>query len=294
MSRKFIISDMDLDGAMSYLLFKWYYKEPIPHKTCSITRFQEWFPAWYAKYSDSYDEIYILDLDVSQDHLELTDKDKVIIIDHHKSHVNNKSKYKKAKGQIVEESSCAKLIYNILSKDKNFKLDQYQQLLVALVDDYDSYTLTIPQSRQLNIVYWNFQNRLEKFETFFGYGFKGFTPDQQRYIKYHEAKVRETIKNAPHYVYEGKLFNKQFKIVAAFASNYINDVADHLIKDHGADCAIVVNPETDKVSMRRGHDDFDLLKFTNHFFEEGGGHEYATGAKISENFVTFTKLFQEI
>ena len=98
MSRKkktFIFTDVDLDGAMSYLLFLWFRKSHIPYITTRVNDFGGSFGGWL-KYHDQndYDNVYILDLDVS-DHIDLVDHKNVVIIDHHDSHVRNKHKYKK-------------------------------------------------------------------------------------------------------------------------------------------------------------------------------------------------------
>ena len=85
---KFIYTDMDLDGAMSYLLFLWFNNNKhIPYIATGVSDFNSSFTKWLSfRKSSKYSNIYILDLDISQDSIDLVDIDNVVIIDHHSTH----------------------------------------------------------------------------------------------------------------------------------------------------------------------------------------------------------------
>ena len=66
---------------------------------------------------DHYDRVFIVDLDLTPEQIELADRDNVVVIDTHKNHIKNKHLYKKAK-TILEgypdhgHQSTIDLIYN--------------------------------------------------------------------------------------------------------------------------------------------------------------------------------------
>ena len=291
----FIFTDCDLDGAGSYLMFKWFISDDIPYKIVRVNDFGAVFKNWYEKYQNKYDMIYILDLDVSQECLELVDKNNVTVIDHHKTHVENKHKYKHATAVVQEAPSCTKLLYGIFSKKYKVKLTDEQKLMVLYINDYDCYELKFPQSYNLNILYWNYQgDRLDKFLNDFGKGFQGFNDQQQNIILYNKNKFKSIInKLAVHVASNVPIGKLKYKLVSVFADSYVNEVADHIIKNYKADIGFVVNLKSKKVSLRKSKTcEVDLGKLATKLFNAGGGHEYAAGGMINEQFLNLTKLFK--
>ena len=244
---------------------------------------------------DEYDEIFVFDLDSSQDDAtrEFLDRKNVTIIDHHKCHVDNKHKYTNANIYIEEYTSCSKLLYKYFKNAKE-KLTKEQKLLIAMVDDYDCYELKIPQSYHLNIVFWNYQgDRLMKFLQDFGKGFYGFKDIQLSAIEFYKTKLNK-IKETVH-IYTGvvPINKKEYRFVSTFANECINDIADFIIKNYKADVGLVINTKSNKVSIRRSTDcDLDLSSFAEKLFTQGGGHAAAAGGIIDERFAVFSKLFK--
>ena len=191
---KFIYTDIDLDGAMSYLLFLWFNNNKhIPYISTQVGDFNNSFAKW-SKYRDmaKYNSIYILDLDVSQDSATLVDRDNIVIIDHHTTHVENKDKYNKAKHFIKEETSCCRHIYNLLHKQSDIKLTDQQKHLMLLADDYDCYNLKLKGSHELNLLFWNYQgDRIKKFVSDFSNGFSGFNADQLKAINFYKRGIKK-------------------------------------------------------------------------------------------------------
>ena len=292
----FIFTDIDLDGSMSYLLFRWFKNCSIPVITTRVNDFGKTFGGWLAQNNpEIYDIIYILDLDVSNECLDLVDLPNVVIIDHHDTHVKNKDKYKNAKAFIKHETSCAKLIYDLLHKKSDNKLTDQQKHLLLLVDDYDSYNLKLKGSHELNLLFWNYQgSKIHKFVSDFYDGFAGFNPEEQKIISFYKKKIQSIINEMP--IYEASIpINKaNRRVVSAFATSCINDVADHLIDKHNAEVSIVVNLESKKVSFRKSKScDVDLGKLAK-ALTGGGGHTFAAGGLVTEKFLTFTKLFKPV
>ncbi len=293
----YVFTDCDLDGAGSYLMFKWFVGDYIPYKIVRVNDFGEVFKNWYPRNKGKYDMIYILDLDVSQECLNLVDQENITIIDHHKTHVDNKHKYKKAKHVIQEYPSCTKLLYNIFSKKYKKTLTDEQKLMVLYINDYDCYELKHKNSYNLNVIYWNYQgDRLARFLDDFGNGFSGFSDDQKRTIQYKNDKFNSIQKNLDvHIANKVPIGEYKLKLVSVFADSFINEVADHIIQNYKADIGFVVNLKSKKVSMRKSKKcDVDLGHLAQKLFEAGGGHEYAAGGIINEKFMTFTKLFKPI
>ena len=293
--RIFIFTDCDLDGAGSYLMFKWFIKDYIPYKIVRVNDFPKIFEEWYPQNKDKYDMIYILDLDVSQEGLKMVDKKNVTIIDHHKTHVENKHKYKNAKTVIQEYPSCTKLLYNIFSKQYDRKLNDEQKLLVLYINDYDCYELKFPNSYHLNLIYWNYQgDRLARFLDDFHKGFNGFTDSQKNTILYKKNKFK-AIQNtlAIHQARNVPIGKNKYKLIAVFADSFINEIAEYIIQNYKSDIGFVINLKSKKVSIRKSKlCDVDLGKLATKLFDAGGGHEYAAGGLINDNFLTFSKIFK--
>ena len=92
-----VFTHHDLDGAVTYLVLKWFY--PNTDFEINIIRnvfeFRENYLNWCLKHKPTdYDQIFILDLDVSGNE-DLIDKDNFFIVDHHETH--EKAIYKHAK-----------------------------------------------------------------------------------------------------------------------------------------------------------------------------------------------------
>ena len=297
-SRKnnFIFTDIDLDGAMSCLLFQWISGRRTPYIATRVTDFRASFANWLKNNKlSSFHNVYILDLDVSNECLELVDKPNIVIIDHHDSHERNKHKYKHAKTFIQSTTSCSKLIYKLLHTQSKIKLTDNHKRLILLVDDYDSYTLQVPGSHELNSIYWNYQgNKVGKFMEQFESGFHGYTSDQKNIIQFYKNKIINVTSGLNVYEADVPFGKNVFRVVSTFADSCINDVADFIIKTHSADIGIVVNEKSNKVSFRKNKActaDLSVLAST---IAGGGGHEYASGGSICDKFALFSKLFKPI
>lgn len=293
-----IFTDCDLDGAMSYLTYTWFYG-PVPVTVCRVNDLLKSYKIWLKSHNpDEYDTIYFLDLDTSnnQELINLIDRENVTIIDHHTSHVENIDKYQKANQMVQEYTSASRLIYKIFSDTTDVQLTNDQKLLILLVDDYDSYKLEIPNSYELNVLFWNYTgDRLRKFVGEFGDGFSQFNDQQKNAIHFHKKKL-QNIKDSLQ-VFETQLPIKstKYKVVSTFANSCINEVADYIIKTYESDIGLVINTTSNKVSFRKSPDcDVDLAKLSQSMCESGGGHSFAAGGMLCDKFMEISQIFTPI
>lgn len=286
-----VFTDSDLDGVTSYLVFKWFHEGvKVDYCNTTIANFREDYTKWLSRNSvKDYDRIFVLDLD-TREHKDLVDTPQHFIIDHHKSHAEAEP-YKHAKAVVKIYSSACKLAYKAFKTLYNQDISDQQKKLVLLADDYDSYTHTVPTSKMINILYWNTQNRFESFVKTFYHGFAGFNFHQSNIIKQYQDEIEEIKRNLNLFEATITVQNLPTKIVSTFATKAINDVADYLLFDHKADIAVVVNMNTKHVSFRRSKQcNVNLIEMVQKICGDGGGHEYAAGASLTNSFLEFTKV----
>jgi oligoribonuclease NrnB/cAMP/cGMP phosphodiesterase (DHH superfamily) len=283
----FVVSHMDVDGVVSYMVLKWYFGRDLDVMFTTPQKFGDEFALWSKENFDKYDKIFILDLDVSENQ-ELVDFDKVVVVDHH---TTNDADYKNAKTKIEECTSAARLAYQMFSKLPNANFTRAQKALIAMADDYDSYTLKIPQSKELNILLFESQRKPFNFIEDFKDGYVGFNETQKNTITLHKRKLHKILDELKTFHNNIKIQDKLRHVVAGFASECINEVAEYLIKTYEADLAIVVNLSSGHVSFRKDNDkneDLDVSKVAQTLCE-GGGRAETAGGTITEAFQHFTK-----
>lgn len=289
----FVWTDADLDGAGAYVVMCWLYGKELPYKCSRISQATKQFAKWYEANGDKYDRIYVLDLDASGN-IEAFDHDNVVIIDHHKLHFERKGDYKKAKPLVKVYPSTTKLIYDLF-KDK-FNLTKYQKFFIALVNDYDSYTLDFKQSMQLNWWFWEVRgDRVKKVYEAFKDGFNGFDKFQQHIIEMFSRKVDRLLESCPKYVGSIEYDGETYKILGTELTEGINEVLHRLIQEYDVDIGFCYNENTNSLSFRR-HDNCTVpLHQLASDIANGGGHEAAAGGSPdTEEFIALTKSLKEV
>jgi len=294
MNRCVIFTDFDLDGVGSYLAFKWLTgindEDVIPLK---VSNLREKILSWLNHNTfESFDKVYFFDLDTTAIG-DLIDKPNVRIFDHHETHTYD---YKQAKAEVLVTTSCTKLIYNRL-KDKGNNLNNKQLELLALVDDYDSYTLKFEDSYKLNILFWYYNsNRLPYFAERFKDGFNGFTNPEKNLIKSYIRKFEKYYNDLRLYYAEIPIKDKTYKFISAFVDKHVNDVAHSILQKNKDNCDVVmmINSNNKRVYLRRQKEsDLNLGKFAEKVCD-GGGHKYAAGGTLTETVKTLSKNFQPL
>lgn len=287
-----VFTDNDLDGACSALLLKKLYSSANIDITEIVDRtFVGEAKAWFANNTKKYDKIYFTDLFIPDEIVELIDREDVVIIDHHQTQVEKKDRFKKAKVIIESYSSCALLIYDKFKKVLDSKTSSDVVKLVQIVDDYDNYTLKLPETLKLNAVF-HFYNKpkVDKFIASFEDGIREFNVQELNSIKLYFNKLKDEINKTE--LYTGTI--KGYTVIACFADFAINEVIHHVLKKTNADIGIVVIPSSKSVSFRKNKEtcDIKLNKLAEILCGEGGGHEYAAGGKMSDKFLEFTKTLK--
>ena len=281
-------TDNDLDGAGSALVIKWLYNEKA--KVFRINEVSESTITGKFKGAlgtlDHYDKVFILDLDLPVEAIELVDRKNVVVIDHHATHVKNKHLYKNAKVVVEEYSSCTGLIYEKFKAALTLSDDQQQ--LINNINDYDCYNIKNINALKLNAIHRNLNNpKAEKFIDSFFEGFREYTVLEKNSIKLYFKKFKEQIQNAQ--VFKGKI--KNYDVIATFGDYAINEVAHFLINKHSAQIGIVVNTKAKTVSFRRHKEcNVDVSILAKNLCN-GGGYAAAGGGALTEQFANLTKTF---
>jgi len=293
MKNIFVWTHHDLDGLASCLAIKWFHPgckfDYIP--TTGYT-FRRDFTQWLLKNRISdFDTVYIVDLDISENQ-DLVDEENVVIIDHHSTHVNNAS-YEFATNTVIEYSSAAKLIYKLYKTKTNIELTTPQKTLIALAYDYHSYNHEVEDSIILNSVFFATTNNFKTFMSLYEKGVTGFTQQQLNIYNIYQRDLKQTINDLKYFENKKlKIGKNSYHIIATSATGFINNIADHILDNYSPDIAIVVNPKTKHVSFRRNTKvDLDLGRLAE-AIADGGGHSYAAGGQITDNFLAFTKLLK--
>ena len=291
-SNQYIFTDCDLDGAGSYLTYQWASGvKDIPYTVCRVndllTRIKTFLQT---KKIEDYDQVLFFDLDTSTEEIrDLIDKPNVTIVDHHISNDTSTVKYEHAKLIVKDSTSTCRLIYTELNEHK---FSPEQKLFVALVNDYDSYQLKVPISKELNTVFWSYQgDRVQKLVRDFPQGFNGFNKFHDNIITIKRKELTNLLNSLEIYTGNIKTKKHEFKVASAVATTFINDVADYIAEKTSADVSMVVNTKSNKVSFRRraGADDVSMVKLAGMLTEESGGHEAASGGMLCDKFMVFTK-----
>jgi hypothetical protein len=284
----------DLDGAVSLLVFMW-------ARSNDTIEFEELYNTDYLEKLNKYVEktynppsTLILDMALREE-LTQFDSSNFTFIDHHKTSENFISKFKQSKIIHKEYTSNAKWMYKFMSKDLSH-LSKEQKYLVALADDFDSYTLQLPHSYDLNIIFWTeYKNKFSKFISDFKNGFKGFNQYQQNIIKLEkEAAQKEANKLSK---FEGiiNVGGIQKKTLAVIGEHFSSLVIDLIMKTYNPELFFFVNTKSERVNLRQNtkENPIDLGAFAEKICE-GGGHSYSAGGKITPLFMEISKNLKPI
>ena len=286
-------TDCDLDGAGSALLLKFLYRDKYTTfdikevRKDKINDFAGEFKGWYANI-DWYDKVFITDLYVPKEITELVDTEKFVIIDHHKTFVEEaKDRFKKAKTIIQLHSSTTDLIYN------KFKISEIQAFtsqhkeLIDAINSYDIYDLRTPTPIKLNSVFNSYNYpRVEKFIENFKDGLREFNIHEQNAVKLFFKQIKDQLQTTEYY--RGNI--KSYSVVSCFCNFAINEMAHFTLKKYNADIVILVNTVTNQVYFRKAKGCTAALDVLANKLCDGGGQEYAAAGHITDTFLNYTKL----
>ena len=280
----------DIDGIVSYLVLCWHLGKKIPYVATTPMRLEDDWIKWEKENSGSNSRLYFLDLDVSKIG-ESIDFPSTLIIDHHKTNIYP---FKKATAVIYDETSCAKQVHKVFFKDRNnTSLTNAQKTMIALADDYDSWTKATPLSEELNIVFHSLSNKVESFIEDYWDGFKPFDKFKSNTIFLYKKNRAEYLKTLKPFIGEIEMQGEPTKVAAVFSDKYISECCDHMFDKYNVDIAIAVMVGKKRIAVRRHPDNtkVDASKFVQRI-AGGGGHEAAAGGNLTEEFMEFTKMLK--
>ena len=284
----------DLDGVVSYLVTKWAHPGyKLEYKALTGFEIRQEMNEWMlANNFSDFEKVFFLDLDVSTI-ADLIDHENVILIDHHKSHVDAKAAkpiYTKSVPIIKEYPAACMLAYRVFRKLYDSKFTDAQKTLIIYGNDYDSYTHEFPEAKMLNVIFWNTHKSFDAFVENYANGFVPFTKEQVAIHRIYENEVANVLNNLS--VFQGGYADEDGEyrvIMATFADKHINDVADYLLGKYNVDVVIIANLKSKHVSFRR-HKDSDMkVQVLAKDIADGGGHEFSAGGTITNAFLEFTK-----
>jgi len=291
----FCFAHHDLDGVCTYLVTKWAHPGyTIEYQSITGFDIRKDITEWLLNHNISdYERVFFLDLDMSSV-TDLIDYENVILIDHHKSHVDA-MKYTKATPIVKEYSSACLLAYKIFRKLYNIQLDEAQKTMVIYGNDYDSYKHEFKESKMLNVIFWNTQKSFDTFANTYANGFVPFTKEQIAIHRIFENELAKTIESLQ--VFQGGHADEDGEyrvVIATFADKHTNDVADYLLSKYDTDVVVIANLKNKHVSFRRPKNGTMKLQIFAKDVADGGGHEYSAGGKINDAFMEFTKSLKPI
>ena len=285
-NKTIVFTDLDLDGACSYLIHCWYTQSKPKVVPLKVSTLREKFLGWLNNNKlEDFKEVYFFDIDTTEIK-DLIDKKNVTVFDHHKTHADD---YKVAEFYIDHDApSCSKILYrhyDNISLSTNLTVEQKK--LIALVNDYDCY--------ELNFLFW-YKNgdKIQNFVNDFEHGFHGFTNEQNKIISYHIYKFNKLTEELQLFESNVPVGNVNYRFVSTFVDTYVNDVAQHIIDKTNCDVCMLINLKTKRVYFRKRRDTkIDLGKLAKKLCE-GGGHEYAAGGILNDVILTLSKQFTPI
>lgn len=285
-----VLTDSDLDGAGCALLIKWMYSEKDVNVNVVELVGQNYggIIKGLSQTFDEYKTIFVTDSYIPDDCVDLLDRPNVYIIDHHADHVAVKDRYTKANVLVENYPSCSKLIMDkFSSKIKVLNDDRIK--FINLINDYDSYTLEFRETLMINAIFSAYSRpKVNKLVEAFYDGNREFNQLEKNAISIYFRKVRKELDNVD--VFEGEL--KGYKVISFVVHSAVNEVTHTLLKKYKADVAIAVMLDYNSVSFRRSKTCDCKLNVLASALCGGGGHEYAAGGKITNEFMKFTERLQ--
>lgn len=286
-----IFTHNDLDGAGSVLVYMWNKPKDHSFQYNPISNLE--IPKLIREISNTHNpsNIHILDLGLREEFLPHLDKEYITIIDHHKSSEEFIDKFKKSKIIYKEYTSNTLLMYKLYKQASNLELTDAQKLLVALINDFDCYKLEIPQSYDLNILFWSeYQNKFSDFIKDYYDGFKPFTEKQKRAIAYIKKEAAEEASKAKVYYGDLKIEGKSKKVCACMVERIVPQIIEILAQKYKPDLFFFINIKNEKISLRQYNqtDPVDCGAFMKNNCE-GGGHYNAAAGKLTPLFMELTK-----
>lgn len=292
MSKEIVWTTYGIDGVGSYLTLKWLLGTEYEIKNATPRSFRDEFTNWCNSTNiNDYKRIFIVGLDLSV-FLRLVDLPNVVVIDNHPTHIKRSGEYKMAKVILSESSSCTKLIYKLFSEKYGNRLNDSHRIMIGAIDDFVSGKKQIELSTQLNLLYWGITpDRVAKFIEYFRDGFVNFDSIQLDIITLQRKRLAQVLNGLNLFC---GVFDNTTNVVSTFATQFIDEVFDHLLKSCQADVAIIVNPNTKSVFFKKRVGSKVSIISMSKALCNGGGTEVFAGGELTDMFLNFTKQLKPL
>jgi oligoribonuclease NrnB/cAMP/cGMP phosphodiesterase (DHH superfamily) len=292
----YLFTDCDIDGAGCYYVLRKAIGNNFAHKQTSEKKFRDDFISLPNK--DKYKKIYICDLAVIEQNLDIIDLPNVVFVNHRNTEQYSNLLIKHMRQESQDSTSCTLLLYKKLKEKFTTPFTRNQKILISLINDYDSYNLTLPESKKLHYLFSTYDSgessKLEKFYNVFDHGFDQFTDTQENAISNITNKIEKTFNELKVFMGNLKISGDNIKVCSAFNSIFPSEICDMLIKTYDCDIALSVNINTSSVSIRKKKNcTINLGLFAKKIFD-GGGDACVAGGKITKTFLELTKRLYPI
>lgn len=284
MSKIFAWVNSDLDGIGSTVLLGNLFKN-FEYRHCFFGKFEEQYLPWAKENAEDYDKIFVVGMVLDQNLVKKIDDHRVVFVSDRPDDFKTWDSTK-----IQEEcSSCTKLLYKKFKEKVEFTKNLKKFFLY--VDDYNSYDLKHEETKYLNALYRKSGgNRFVNFVNRFWNGFDGFTTTE---VKLAEGFFEELEDELEHItLYSGEW--EGFKVISTISKFSVNELSHSIMENYPADAVIVMNPDTQFVSFRKYKgSEVDIAKMAGNLCDGGGG-EWASGGRITKEFLKFSETLREL
>ena len=287
-----IITGWDLDGAGCVFLFKKIPASVYSNITVVATSERKFREAFATCYSPTAD-VFVTSLDVGENNHDILDKENITLILPQGMSSICKGMYKAVTIFSDKTTSGTMQTYKVLQQKQLLgQLSKQDELLVRLIDDYESYTHKSPLSTDLNILYHSLPYRkTDNFLKEFANGFAGFSAHHQEIIRLFKLKYNDQYENLTKHKGVITHDGKTYSACCVFASFSIPEVLDQVQKDTKADIVINIHPESQVVSLRRAKNCTCSLRLLAKELVNGGGRDEVAGGVVTPALLALSKTF---
>jgi len=227
---------------------------------------------------DDYDYVLLTDIHPTEERY-LKISDKIIMIDHHPSDFHDP---KNMRYVISDKNVCATVLVKFfVEKMYNIKLSHLDKL-TKFINDYDMWNLKYPESKKLNDLMF-YKYKPSEFRDKFMGGRVEFTNEEVVFLKDLDDKFEKT--------YEDMIvidFNT-INACVVFESDFMNEIADRLIKKENYDLVVIKHPNKGRCSLRNGSEELNIGEVLNDF-GWGGGHPKSAGIFVKNDLEFKNKM----
>lgn len=284
MSKVFAWVNSDLDGIGSTVLLGNIFKN-FEYRHCFFGKFEEQYLLWAKENAEDYDKIFVVGMVLDQNLIKKIDDHRVVFVS------DRSEDFKVWDSTLIQEdcTSTTKLLYKKFKDKIGFTKNLKKFFLY--VDDYNSYDLKHEETKYLNALYRKSGgNRFINFVNRFWHGFDGFTATE---VKLAEGFFNELEKELSEIdLYTGKW--EEFEVISTISKFSVNELSHSIMENYKKDVVIVMNPDTKFVSFRKYKgSSIDIAKMAT-VLCDGGGGEWASGGKITKEFLKFSETLTEL